>query len=172
MYKKGRVGGWWDTRVLATERAYNYKLAATWLTPDVIRATARLHQLRSRLTDPETAALVKEAEAARDTVVMIEIDPREGSGVIPNDWEALLRPAGRPDAAVRGTLNPQLRDVKTLAGVLQRNYDYDRFWVTFPLAGSGGAPLFSTTDQVAELVVRIHDKEGRVEWPIPPSLRR
>ena len=48
-YRKGRVGGVFDTRILKTERAYNYKLAATWLTPDVIRATARLLQLRSRL---------------------------------------------------------------------------------------------------------------------------
>ena len=45
MYKKGRVGGAFDMRVLKTDRAYNYKLAATWLTPDVIRATARLAQL-------------------------------------------------------------------------------------------------------------------------------
>jgi hypothetical protein len=172
MYKRGRVGGAFDLRALKTERAYNYKLAATWLTPDAIRATARLTQLRSRLSETETRALVKEAEAARDTVVMIEIDPREGSGVIPNDWQAFLQPKGRPDAAVRGTVSPHLREVKALAGVLQRNYDYDRFWVRFPLTGPGGNTLFSSSDQDAELVVRIYEKEGHVEWPIPASMRQ
>jgi hypothetical protein len=61
--------------------------------------------------------------------------------------------------------------VKALAGVMRRNYDYDRFWVTFPLKTSSGAPLFSPGDQEAELVVRIYDKEGHVEWPIPQSIR-
>jgi hypothetical protein len=172
MYRKGRVGGFWDTRNLKTERAYNYKLAATWMTPDVIRATARMIQLRSRLADSDARALVKEAEAAGETVVMVEIDPREGSGVIPNDWEAFLQPQGEPDAAVRGTIAPQLRNVKALAGVLRRNYDYDRFWVTFPLTRADGKPLFPAGTQNAALVVRILDKEGRVEWPVPDSIRR
>ena len=166
------MGGFWDTRKLKTERAYNYKLAATWITPDVVRATARQVQLRSRLTDVDAQSLVKEAEAAADTVVIVEIDPREGSGVIPNDWEAFLQPKGRPDAAVRGIINPELRNVKALAGVLRRNYDYDRFWVTFSLTGVDGKPLFSQADQEAEVVVRILDKEGRVDWRIPDSIRR
>jgi len=42
MYKQGRVGGLFDTRVLNTNRSFNYKRAGTGLTPDVIRATARL----------------------------------------------------------------------------------------------------------------------------------
>jgi hypothetical protein len=170
-YQKGRVGGAFDLRVLKTDRAYNYKLAATWLTPEVIRATARLAQLRDRLSDAETRALVKEAEAVGDTVVMVEIDPREGSGVIPNEWQAFLQPRGRPGVAVRGTIRPQLRDVKALAGVLRRNYDYDRFWVMFPLIQPTGSPLFSASDLDAEVVVRIYDKEGHVAWPIPSSLR-
>lgn len=166
-YQRGRVGGFFDTRILKTERSYNYKLAATWMTPEVIRATARLLQLRSRLSDDETRALVAEAEAVGGTVVIVEIDPREGSGVIPNDWEAFLQPKDSPARAVRGANTPKLRDVKALAGVLRRNYDYDRFWVVFD-AGS----LFSNTDRAVELVVRIHDKEGRVDWPIPSSLRK
>lgn len=169
-YKRGRVGGVWDTRVLKTERSYNYKLAATWLTPDVVRATARLAELRSRLSAAETRSLVAEAGAVAGTVILVEIDPREGSGVIPSDWEAFLQPKGKPDAAVRGTISGQLRDVRALAGVLRRNYDYDRFWVTFDLH-PGGAPLFGSADQMAELVVRIHNKEGRIEWPIPDSVR-
>jgi len=170
-YQKGRVGGVFDMRMLKTDRSYNYKLAATWLTPEVIRATARLAQLSGRLAEAETRALVKAAEAAGDTVIMVEIDPREGSGVIPNDWQAFLQPKDRPDAAVRGTVRPELREVKALAGVLRRNYDYDRFWVTFPLTGATGTPLFAATDAHAELVVRIHDKEGRVDWAIPASIR-
>lgn len=170
MYKKGRVGG--GRNLLNTERAYSYKLAATWLTPDVIRATARRAQLSGRLSDNETRDLVKEAETLSHTVIMVEIDPNEGSGVIPNDWQAFLQPQGRPDAAVRGTVSPHLREVKGLAGVRPRNYDYDRFWVSFPLTSSDGRPVFSPRDQNAELVVRIYAKEGHVEWPIPSSIRQ
>lgn len=170
-YQRGRVGGLFDTRLLKTERSYNYKLAATWLTPDAIRATARLLQLRGGLSDDETRALVAEAESSSGTVVMIEIDPREGSGVIPNDWSARFQPKGRPEQSVRGTLSPQLREVKALAGVLRRNYDYDRFWVTFPSKRDDGTPLFGDTDRLAELVVQIVDKEGSVEWALSESIR-
>ena len=133
-YVQGRVGGVFDMRLLKTERAYNYKLAATWMTPDVIRATARMLQLADRLGDAETKALVLEAEKAGDTVVMVEIDPREGSGVIPNDWAAFLQaavPDGVTPRAVRGQDTPKLREVKALAVVLRRNYAYDRFWPSF-----------------------------------------
>lgn len=167
-YQRGRVGGLFDTRLLKTERSYNYKLAATLSTPEVIRASARLQQLRSRLSDEQTRALVAEAEAVGGTVVMVEIDPREGSGVIPLDWEAFLQPRGVPSAAVAGVKAPELRNVKALAGVLRRNYDYDRFWLVFPtsassfLRGGGG---------VVELVVRIHNQEGRVEWRLEDAAR-
>jgi hypothetical protein len=162
-YKRGRVGGIWDGRLLKTERAYNYKLAATLLSPPVIRASARLAQIHSRLTAEQTQALVAEAERIDGTVVMVEIDPREGSGVIPLDWEAFLQPEGQPGLAVRGVSAPELRNARALAGVLRRNYDYDRFWVVFP---RGADAAYSKTDvQSIELVVRIHDKEGRVAWP-------
>ncbi|HXG70363.1 MAG TPA: hypothetical protein VNJ04_07080 [Gemmatimonadaceae bacterium] len=124
-----------------------------------------------KLSEGETRALFKEAEDVAPTVIMVEIDPNEGSGVIPNSRQAFLQPKGRPDAAVHGTVSPQLREVKALAGVLRRHYDYDRFWVTFPLTGPDAQPLFSPSDQDAELVVRIYEKEGRVEWPIPASMR-
>jgi hypothetical protein len=169
-YQRGRVGGFFDTRLLKTERSYNYKLAATWLSTEVIQATARLLQLRSGLSDAEARALVAEARTIAGTVVMIEIDPREGSGVIPGDWTAFLQPKGRPEQAVRGTPGPQLREVKALSGVIRRNYDYDRFWMIFPLTRADGSPLFDGTDRFAELVVRIADKEGRVEWPVPGSV--
>jgi len=104
-YRRGRVGGFFDGRMLKTERSYNYKLAAASLTPEVVRATARLLQLRSRLSNDETRTLVAEAEAMAGTVVMVEIDPREGSGVIPSDWEAFLQPKGAAARAVRGTVD-------------------------------------------------------------------
>ena len=171
---QGRVGGIFDTRLLKTERSYNYKLAATWMTRDVIWATARTLQLTGRLADDEARALIAEAEQPGHTVIIVDIDPREGSGVIPNDWAAFLQPytqRGATPRAVRGHDTPRLREVKALAGVLRRNYDYDRFWLVFPLTHPDGQPLFDPTDTQAELVVRITDREGRVRWPIPSSLR-
>jgi hypothetical protein len=159
-YKRGRVGGIFDTRILKTERSYNYKLAGTWLTPETIRATARVIQVRSRLSNEETLRLVEEAESVKGTVVMIEINPREGSGVIPNDWEAFLQPKDQESRAVAGQSAPKLRNVRGLAGVLERNYDYDRFWLVFPLTRADSSPLFTTTDTHAELVVR-HLQQGR-----------
>jgi hypothetical protein len=175
MRVNGQVGGSLDFRVSATDRAYNYKLRATWLTPEVIRATARLVQLAQGLTDEETRKLVEEAEAAGDTVILVEIDPREGSGIIPRDWTAHLMPRGADPAgpkAVRGTLAPKLRDVKALAGAAPRDYAYDIFWVVFPLRSADGRPLFAPEDQEAELAVRIYNKGGRVRWKIPDSIRQ
>ncbi|RPI53394.1 MAG: hypothetical protein EHM55_13935 [Acidobacteria bacterium] len=68
----GRVGGAFDLRLLHTDRSYNYKLRATWLTPEVIRATARLAQIADALSNAQTQALVTQAEAVGDTVIMVE----------------------------------------------------------------------------------------------------
>ena len=173
-YVQGRVGGFFDMRMLKTETSYNYKLAATWMTRDVIRGTARTLQLTERLSDADTRALVEEADKAGDTVVMVEIDPREGSGIIPNDWSAFLqKKVSDPDfaRAVRGVNTPALKGVKALAGVIRRNYDYDRFWVVFPLTHPDGKKLFAANDSEAELVVRIAGREGHVSWPIPAGVR-
>ena len=35
--------------------------------------------------------MVKAGDEAGDTIIMVEIDPREGSGVIPTDWSASSR---------------------------------------------------------------------------------
>ena len=174
MRKNGRVGGAFDGRVIHTEHSINYKLRATWLTPEVIRASARLEQLRSYLSERETLDLVDEAEAAGDTVILVEIDPREGSGVIPREWLAVLQPKGarlEDLGGVRGENRPELRRVKALSGVMKRDYAYDLFWLVFPLAGEEGEPLFPDSVDEAELVVRIYDKVGRVDWEIPPSIR-
>lgn len=172
MRASGRVGGAFDLRVVHTERAYNYKLRATWLTPEAIRASARVVQLAERLSDEHVRALVVEAEAAGDTVVMVEIDPREGSGVIPNDWTALLQPKrpAEPPVAARGTFNPRLRAAKALSGVVRRDYDYDIFWVVFALVDEAAQPIFTQAGEEAELVVRIYNKEGRVSWRVPASV--
>ena len=174
MRADGRVGGLFDTRILSTNRSYNYELRATWLTPEVVRASARLAQLSGFLSDDETKALVAEAESVGDTVVLVEIDPREGSGVIPLDWVALLQPKhpeGQLQGAVRGASRPRLRRVEALQGVLPRDYDYDLFWVVFPLVRPDGTRVFAESDREAELVVRINDKAGRVDWAIPQSIR-
>lgn len=176
MYHKGRVGGFFDTRLLKTERSYNYKLAAIWLSPDVIRAAARLQQLSLQMSPEATRGLVAEAEAKAvgATIVMVEIDPREGSGVIPSEWVALLQPTfpdGRVGRSARGVNTPDLRTLPVLAGGVRRNYDYDRFWMVFALTHDDGQPVLPPDATGAELVVRIHDKEGRVAWPIPASIR-
>jgi hypothetical protein len=171
-YVQGRVGGFFDTRILQTESAYNYKLAATWFHPLAIRATARVRQLTVGMSDGETRAAVDEAEelARGLTVVMVEVDPREGSGVIPLEWSAFLQPVGpgnQRGTPGRGTLVLAMRDVPAFQGVLRRNYDYDRFWLTFPLSHENGEPLLPRGATHAELVVRISGKEGRVRWPLP-----
>ncbi len=174
MRQDGRVGGALDFRVVHTEHSYNYKLRATWLTPDVIRATARLAQLAGGLTDTETLALVREAELPDAMVVLVEIDPREGSGVIPLDWVALMRPK-RSDAGsngVRGISNPELRKMRALAGVFRRDYAYEQFWMVFPTNGRPSPEYLAGSAPEAELVVRIGSKEGTVSWRVPESMNR
>jgi len=180
-YHDGKVGSrvlfvWLgvDTRGLKTERSQNYKIRATWFTPEVIRASARSAQLKDRLTDKETQALVAEAEAVSGTVIMVELDPNEGSGVIPLDWSAFLQPKGNtsPNDAVRGVQMPELRKARAFQGVQQRNYDYERFWVAFPLVRDDGNVLIGPDKNEIELVVRIYDREGTVTWLVPESIRK
>ncbi len=174
MEAKGRVAGTRGFMNTRTDQARNYKLRAFWLTPEVIRGTARVLQLRDGLSAEQTRQLVAEAEAAGDTVVMIELDPHEGSGVIPGDWGAILRPNGaaQEERGSRGTDSPKLRNVPALNGVGRRDYAYDRFWMVFPLTNAAGQPLFSAGDTEAELEVRIRSREGRVRWPVPDFIRR
>jgi hypothetical protein len=125
MRVNGKVGSSWDFRVTHTDHAVNYKLRATLLTPEVIRAAARIEQLRSRLTDDQTRALVAEADSAGDVVILVEIDPREGSGVIPLDWRVFLQPKGeKPGSSfsITGLKSPQLRNLKALSGVMRRDF--------------------------------------------------
>lgn len=175
MRRTDNVGNRMSFRGLRTERAINYKMRATWLTPDVIRATARLIQLNERWSPERTHALVAEAESAGDAIFLIEIDPDEGSGIIPSDWTAVLQPKGLPRGeagAIPGTVSPQLRDARELSGVFRRDYAYDVFWVVFPLRSNAGAPLFGSAVREVELVVNIQGREGIVSWPMPAYVAR
>ena len=174
MRSNGKAGNSLDFRVIHTDHAINYKLRATLLTPEVIRAAARLEQLRNHLTNEQTKQLVEEAESSADLVVLVEIDPREGSGVIPLDWRVFLQPKGfkegSGEVAITGVKSPHLRKVKALAGVSRRDYDYDAFWVSFPLIDKDKTSLLPSNIAEIELLVGIYNKEGRVTWRIPESL--
>lgn len=151
----GRVGGAFDLRVIHTEHSYNYKLRATLMTPEVIRASARLEQLRLRLTDEQTRDLVREADSTNGLVALVEIDAREGSGVIPLDWRSSLRPKGAKEDspwAIGGTSVPALRHVKALAGVSRRDYAYDIFWVVFPMTNRDGKLICERIPNTIELL--------------------
>lgn len=180
MYGKGRVGRWgifcYHCRLLKTDQSTGYKLRAMWFTPEVIRASARQEQLKRRLPDDKVRKMVQEAEAVGDTVIMVEIDPDEGSGVIPLDWDAFFGPKRGKELDenyfVYGVNKRKLRKLKALTSVRRRNYDYDRFWVIFPLLMEDGTPLFSAEDSEAALVVSIYGREGIVRWKIPASIRK
>lgn len=174
MRRIDRIGSRMSMRGLKTDRAINYKMRATWLTPDVIRATARALQLDERLTAEDARRLVADADAAADTVFFVEIDPHEGSGVIPLDWIALLQPRGLPPGdpgAVRGALTPRLRDVRALGGLFKRDYAYEAFWVSFRLTPAERVAVFGPQVTEVELVVNIQGREGMVSWPVPGSIR-
>jgi hypothetical protein len=175
MRRTDSVGNRMTIRGLKTDRAISYKMRATWLTPDVIRATARLAQLAERLSPEKAQGLVAEAEAAGDTVFLIELDPNEGSGVIPLDWTAILQPKGLApgDAgAMPGKITEKLRDVRALSGVFRRDYAYDVFWAVFSLKTAAGAPVLPESTADAELIVNIRGSEGAVSWPVPDSIRK
>lgn len=170
----GQAGKSLDFRVLATDRSFNFKLRATWLTPLVIKALAKLEQTAKALSAAETQKLVADAIAAGDIILQIEIDPREGSGIIPLDWVALLGPRqGERENArvVRGINTPSLRKLPALAAVAPRDYSYELFWLVFPKTSEDGSRVFSPSDTEAELSVRIQGKVGKVRMPVPEYLR-
>ena len=173
--KSGTAGGFFDTRIISTNRAINYRVRATLFTPDIIRASARHHQLLNRLTDDQTRALVREAENAGHLVIVVEINPNEGSGVIPLDWRAFLQGNGSPsrqNIAVQAVKAPQLKKVIALNPVLKRDYEYDIFWLSFPVADDNGSPLIHPESTGIQLVVGIYNKETTVTWNLTDSLRK
>jgi hypothetical protein len=173
MTEKGEVSGDSGWRVMSTNKATSYHFRATWLSPSVIKATARLEQFRQRLTNGETQNLVEEAEKAGATIFLVELDAVEGSGVIPPDWQAFLQPAQLPvgsDGCLKGQNTPELWKVKGLAGTNEKDYKYERFWMVFPLSLKNGQPLFGPGVEKAELIIRIHDKESKATFRIPADV--
>jgi hypothetical protein len=148
--RKGSIRG--RRTILSTERSHNYKLKATLFTPTMIRAAARLLQIRRHLSDAETLEIVKNAEAA-GPVVLVELDPNEGSGVIPSDWHAFLASGSQE---VEGKEAAELRSQPVFQGVLGRNYDYDRIWVAFP--------DFKGEQNGLKLTFEIEGKRETVSW--------
>lgn len=172
--EKGRIGGFFDTRILSTDKAFNYKLRATLMSPEAIRAVARREQLRNRLTDEETRKLVAEAEKLESLIVLVEIDPREGSGVIPNDLRLLLQPKGvdaESNRTIRGVKNISLCDITAFKGISARDYDYDMLWVEFSMKDEKGNSFWNNVPTEIELVVGIYNKDGRVNWKVSPFLK-
>lgn len=171
----GKAGGNFDLRVISTNKAINYSLRATLMTPEVIRATARVTQLRDRLTDDQTRKIVEDAEEAGHLVVMIEINPNEGSGVIPLDWRVFLQPKGLApgsNGAIPGIKSPHLRKVPSLSGLYGRNYEYDIFWVAFPLVDAKKMALLPAEVAEIQLIVGIYASEARISWKMPESIRQ
>jgi hypothetical protein len=174
MLVKGRVPGSRGMNPFNTAQSKSYKLRAVWVTPEVIAASARQIQLQERLSEVRARALVEEADLAGYTIVLVDLDPDEGAGVIPPDHATFLQPKGAaPDSgrAVRGIERPGFSEKQALARVLRRDFAYDRLWFMFPTETESGAPLFSSTDQEAELIVQIRGREERVQWLIPDSIR-
>ena len=167
------VGSRMSFRGLKTDRAISYKMRATWLAPEVVRATARLVQLNERLSPQRARELVAEAEAVGDTVFLIELDPNEGSGVIPLDWTASLQPKD----LVQGNLERSMqRSGSCKESARSRVFSsvtmHTMFWTVFRLRTDTGAPLFGEGTREAELVISIQGREGGVSWPIPDSIRK
>lgn len=48
MRQSGRVAG--ERSIFNTDRAHGYKIGATWMAPEVIRATVRLEQIHSKVS--------------------------------------------------------------------------------------------------------------------------
>lgn len=171
----GRIGWGLNLELIPRSETLFYDLRATLMTPEAIRAAARLEQLRRHLTDAETRELVSEAEKTDGLVALIEINPRQGSGVIPLDWRTTLQPKGAKEdspLAIAGTSMPELRHLKALATVGPRDYAYDVFWVVFPMRDRQGKLIWETPPDAIELVVGIRDKQGRVSWRVNDSLRQ
>ena len=170
----GRAG--WGSRLdlFSSENCF-YDVRATLMTSEAIRAAARLEQLRRHFTDAETRELVAEAEKIPGLVAIIEINPREGSGIIPLNWYAMLQPKGAKEdspLAIVGINRPDLRQFRALSTVKPRNYDYDVFWVVFPLKDPQGRRIWETPPDTLEIVINIRDKHGRMSWHVNDSLRQ
>jgi hypothetical protein len=62
MRMSGKVGGSLDLRISSTDRSYNYKLRATWLTPQVLQAAGRLLEISKGLDHAEVERIIQARE--------------------------------------------------------------------------------------------------------------
>jgi hypothetical protein len=171
MRVQGQVGGSLDFRVTSTDRSYNYKLRATWITPAVATAAARLLMLTKGYTETQAEEVIKAVASAESWMVLVELDPREGSGVIPNDWLARFGAKGRNELQAVGHQVPVEGIWRSLAAGFPRDYSYDVFLLKFP-RDVESVPVLRPSDTEAELVVRIFNKQGHVRWRIPAGAVR
>lgn len=165
----GRAGGAFDFRVTSTDRSFNYKLRATWIAQDVSSALAR--ELVSAKGVLEERAL--SAFRALDDdwyYFLVELDPREGSGVIPRGWVARFGPQAQPNRAVLGEVLPETEAWNLVARAFPRDYAYDIFLIRVAKK-TGDNKTLEMTDSEAELTVGIYNKIGHVRWPLPERSR-
>lgn len=165
----GRVGGAFDLRITSTDRSFNYKLRATWITQDVASALARV--LVAAKGVPEDRALSTLRDLGDNWYYFfLELDPREGSGVIPKDWVARFGPQAQPNRAMVGEILPETGTWSLLVSAFPRDYAYDTFLVRVAKE-TGDHRTLEATDSEAELTVGIYNKVGRVHWPVAKDLR-
>ncbi len=169
MRVNGRVGGSFDLRVTATDRSYNYKLRATWLTPQVFEAAGAVLESAKGMAAGDAQRLLQEFTSEPAHYVLVELDPREGSGVIPRDWLSRFGPKGVPERQVVGQVVAQEGGWRALMGAFPRDYAYDVFIVRFPVTTSDGTSVLQPADKEAQLMVRIYSKGGAVDWRVPTA---
>ena len=161
----GRVGGAWDFRVTNTDRSFNYKLRATPISARVATALAHLLVNAKGIQPSEARATVSSLLEGGYYYLMIELDPREGSGVIPSDWTARL---GNEKNSESGHICEKLPDTGPWAQIIRafpRDYAYDAFLVRVARV-DGGKPII-TSGLPVELRVHIENKSGTVRWNTP-----
>jgi hypothetical protein len=122
-------------------------------------------EISKGLDHAEVERIIQEVEPDSAYYVLVELDPREGSGVIPRDWLARFGPKGIEDRHVSGQLIPNQGSWRQLISVFPRDYSYDIFIVKFLTELQNGIKVLDTPDSEAELLVRIYNKTGNVKWP-------
>jgi hypothetical protein len=149
-----------------------YRVQATWLTPEVVRATARILQLREGLNVETTDDMVQQAEAAADTAVLIELSGPEAAQVTAGEIEASFTPAGAAGGGpIPGTQAPGLEEVRAYRGVAPLSKESRAFWLAFKLPREAYVPVIPGSGRAVTLTLRVKGAAASVSWPIPDSLR-
>jgi hypothetical protein len=166
----GRVGGAFDLRVTSTDRSFNYKLRATWITQDVASALARVLVAAKGVPEEKALSVLRALDDDDWYYFFVELDPREGSGVIPKDWVARFGSPAEPGRAVVGEILPETEIWNLIASAFPRDYAYDVFLVRVAKK-TGDRRTLENTDSKAELTVGIYNKVGHVHWSVPEDRR-